>query len=94
MITENEIRKLSTLAKLEVKEEEIPDLLDKIGLILEYAKSLDGIEITEQTPERFIDFSQLREDEVTPSFNESEITSNAFEREDGFFKLRKRNENG
>ena len=94
MITENEIKKLAILAKLEVKEDEIPDLLDKIELILKYAKSLEGIESEEKNTENYRDFSQLRADEVTQSFDREEIISNAFEKEDGFFKLRKRNENG
>lgn len=94
MITENEIKKLAILAKLEVKEDEIPDLLDKIELILKYAKSLEGVEAEEKNTENYRDFSQLRADEVTQSFDREEIISNAFEKEDGFFKLRKRNENG
>ncbi len=91
VITEKDIMRMATLAKLEVKSEEVPFYISEVQRLLDYAEAINteepSGEVSEAEP---LDFNSMREDEALDSFTASEILSNAKESEEGFFKLRKR----
>ncbi len=86
-----DIMKIANLAKLEIKEEELDFYLKEMQTMIDFAE----VVCTAQTDVnadniKALDFKNMRADEVTESFDRSEIIGNAKDCEDGFFKLRKR----
>lgn len=82
MITENDVKRLATLAKLEVDEKEM----------LIYLNEMQSKLMIECSDYDFADrgvFCPLREDKVLPSMPREDALSNAIHSENGFFKLRK-----
>lgn len=91
VITEKDIFKLASLAKLEVKESELPFYIEEMQAMIEFAQGVDAAlpeNIAENT--KALDFNNMREDEVSDSLESAQILLNAKDTEDGFFKLRKR----
>lgn len=91
MITEKDILQTANLAKLEIIEAELPLYINKLRSLLDFAEAVNSAEITaENLKEIFLDYKNMREDEVKKSLIESEATANAKESQDGFIKLTKR----
>ena len=91
MITEKDIMRIANLAKLQINEIEMPFYIKEMAKVLSFAESVDAalenIEAEENLP---VDFSMLRADEISSSFNSEEVLSNTADREENYFKLRKR----
>ena len=91
MMLKEDIVKIANLAKLEIKNEEIPFYIAEMEKMLGFAENI----IVDETDE-FIsraepfDFNDMREDVIAESFSNSDILSNANHSEESFFKLRKR----
>lgn len=91
MIQKKDIERMAILAKLEIKEDEIPFYINEIENMLGFAEKI----VFEETEEEYeknepLDFNDMREDVTSESFEVSEIISNTSEKESNFFKLRKR----
>lgn len=88
-ITEDEVKYISHLARLEIKE--IETLTSQLNKILGYFQKLqelntDGIEPTSHP----VALSNIfREDEIQTSLNTSEVLSNAPQKDDNYFLVPK-----
>ncbi len=83
--------KIANLAKLEIEEAEVPVYISEMQAMIDFAEAVCTAQATESADnQKALDFNDMREDEVSPSFDSGEILSNAKDYEDGFFKLRKR----
>ena len=78
------------LAKLEISKDEIPLYMDRIQNILSIIDGIDALPYDADTVDKGADFNLLREDNIKPSFENSDILSNAKDCENGYFKLRKK----
>ena len=86
MITPEELRRLAQLAKLEIKDEDIPALSEEMERIVAFAGAVCRAEAAESAgmlPEEEI--SSLREDAVVPSYPAQDILKNAKNADDSYF---------
>ncbi|MBR3988008.1 MAG: aspartyl/glutamyl-tRNA amidotransferase subunit C [Clostridia bacterium] len=83
--------KIANLAKLEIKEEEVPFYISEMQAMIDFAEAVCTAQTAESADKvKALDFNDMREDEVITSFDSDEILVNAKDYEDGFFKLRRR----
>ncbi len=90
MITNDELKKLATLAKLSLDGEDIDALAKDISNILEFADIIAQAAVDLPEVETDGDEWNFREDTLRPSYPVEEILANAGEQQDGFFVARKR----
>ena len=85
------VRRIATLARIAVSEEEIPHLQGELNAILDFVAELDAVDVsgvepmTSVTPMRMV----LRKDEVTDGGIPDLVVRNAPVSEDGFFVVPK-----
>jgi len=91
MITEEEVLKIASLAKLSLNEEEVTLFSHQLGDILNYVEQLNKLDTENVQPTtRAISTTNIfRDDEVKQDYTVEEILSNAPEREDNLFKVPK-----
>ena len=84
-ISQEEIKKIALLSRLEVKEEHMAHVEKELSDILSYVAELDdGVEpMAHAVPLHNV----FREDETKPSLDHDLALSNAPEAEDGYFKV-------
>lgn len=89
MITKKELEGLAHLSYLTLTEEEKERLLKEMTDIIAFANTVNGSVAGASAPaEEAINYTDLREDEVVPSFGNDEILSGV-EGENGFFAVRR-----
>ncbi|MCZ6469642.1 MAG: Asp-tRNA(Asn)/Glu-tRNA(Gln) amidotransferase subunit GatC [Candidatus Dadabacteria bacterium] len=86
-ISKDDIIKVSELARLEFKEEELEKFTEQLGNILEYIEQLNELNTDNVEPtSHVLDISTpLREDKVVEWLSTEEVLKNAPESEDDFF---------
>ncbi|MCZ6527598.1 MAG: Asp-tRNA(Asn)/Glu-tRNA(Gln) amidotransferase subunit GatC [Candidatus Dadabacteria bacterium] len=86
-ISKDDIIKVSELARLEFKEEELEIFTEQLGNILEYIEQLNELDTDNVEPtSHVLDISTpLREDKVVEWLSTEEVLKNAPESEDDFF---------
>ncbi|MCH7518159.1 MAG: Asp-tRNA(Asn)/Glu-tRNA(Gln) amidotransferase subunit GatC [Candidatus Dadabacteria bacterium] len=86
-ISKDDIIKVSELARLEFKEEELEKFTEQLGNILEYIEQLNELNTDNVEPtSHVLDMSTpLREDKVVEWLSTEEVLKNAPESEDDFF---------
>jgi len=86
-ISKDDVIKVSELARVEVKEEELDKFTEQLGNILEYIEQLNELDTNNVEPtSHVLDISTpLREDKVVEWLNIEEVLQNAPESEDDFF---------
>lgn len=86
-ISKDDIIKVSELARLEFKEEELEKFTEQLGKILEYIEQLNELNTDNVEPtSHVLDISTpLREDKVVEWLSTEEVLKNAPESEDDFF---------
>ena len=86
-ISKDDIIKVSELARLEFKEEELEKFTEQLGNILEYIEQLNELNTDNVEPtSHVLDMSTpLREDKVEEWLSTEEVLKNAPESEDDFF---------
>jgi len=86
-ISKDDIMKVSELARLEFKEEELEKFTEQLGNILEYIEQLNELNTDNVEPtSHVLDMSTpLREDKVVEWLSTEEVLKNAPESEDDFF---------
>lgn len=86
-ISKDDIIKVSELARLEFKEEELEKFTEQLGNILEYIEQLNELNTDNVEPtSHVLDMSTpLREDKVVEWLSTEEVFKNAPESEDDFF---------
>ena len=90
-ISQDEVKKVAQLARLELNEDEINNHAEQLAKILDYIKQLDQIN-TENIPctTRAIEVvNVLRKDEMRKYINSEDLLDLAPSREDNFFKVPK-----
>lgn len=91
MITEEEVLKIASLAKLSLDEEEVKLFSHQLGDILNYVEQLNELDTNNIQPTtRAIEITNIfRNDEVKQNYTVDEILSNAPEKENNLFKVPK-----
>lgn len=86
-ISKEDVIKVSELARLEFKEEEVQKFTEQLGNILEYIEKLNELDTENVEPtSHVLDISTpLREDKVNKMLTIDEVLQNAPESEDDFF---------
>lgn len=91
MIKSEDLDRIATLAKLEIKDSEKTEYIEEIENLLGHIeKIMIADEENNEVSYQFKDFSELREDEVKPSADRDKLLSNADDTQDGFVKLKRR----
>lgn len=91
MITKEEIENIALLAKLSVKEEELPSLLADLQQMTEFADIVRCADLSGTDADVHSEAeSYAREDSAEPSFDRGQILSNAPLSDGEFFLVRKR----
>lgn len=83
MVEEEEVRHVAWLARLDLDEGEVGDLVEDVEEVLDHFEQLDELEGEPSVPRRFVDV--FREDEVESCLSREEALENAPETEEGFF---------
>lgn len=88
-ISQEEIKNIALLSRLEVKEEHMAHVEKELSDILTYVAELNALELDGVEPMVHAVPLQnvFREDETKPSLNHELALSNAPEAEDGYFKV-------
>ena len=90
-----EIFDLAILSKLEIKEDEVDDILSDMENIIKFAQKINFADVSDDEFEEVNKLKNVyREDEVLESFPQDEILKNAKTVEDGFFCLKNKNRDG
>jgi len=86
-ISKDDVIKVSELARLEFKEEEVEKFTQQLGNILEHIEKLNELDTDNVEPtSHVLDISTpLREDKVVEWLSTEEVLKNAPESEDDFF---------
>jgi aspartyl-tRNA(Asn)/glutamyl-tRNA(Gln) amidotransferase subunit C len=89
MIDREQVRKVATLARLELTPEEEEQFTSQLGDILDYFEQLSELDTSDVEPTaRAIDVVNVtRKDDLQPFGDREAILSNAPDREDEFFKV-------
>jgi len=93
MISEEEVRHVSKLARLELTDEEVKMYSKQLGDILKYAQQINEVDTSgvEPMPHALPLYNVMREDIVKYEETKEELMKNAPCEEDGFFKVPKIN---
>ena len=88
-ISQEEIKKIALLSRLEDKEEHMAHVEKELSDILTYVAELDALELNDVEPmAHAVPLNNVfREDETKPSLDHDLALSNAPEAEDGYFKV-------
>ncbi|EOL46685.1 aspartyl/glutamyl-tRNA(Asn/Gln) amidotransferase subunit C [Enterococcus phoeniculicola] len=88
-ISEEEVKHVAKLSKLDFKQEELESFTDQLG------KIIDMVELLEEVDTEGVDFTSnvietinvMRQDRAQPGWNRDELMRNVPETEDGFIKV-------
>ena len=90
IVDEKKIKHIAKLAKIELKENELPILSKQIEQILEYVEQLNEIDDSKEPLENLTgNFNRLRKDTVVNFNNKEKIISNAPKSKDNFILVPK-----
>ena len=96
MVTIEEIKRLASLAKLRLTDDELHHMVKHMSSIIAFADTINAVVIDENdkaglSPEQTARAAEpLRRDIVTPSLPVEAILRNAGGGENGYFRIRKR----
>ena len=88
MITIEEIKKITGLAKFSLEDENLEELAADIGQIIDFANEVSRVDLSGMDMTEHDDVVPLREDIVIPSQPLEKILLNAREAHDGYFVAR------
>ena len=88
-VTKNDIDTVASLSRLNISEDEVPAVMDKLDKFLNYVENLKNIDTTNIEPTTYALKMQnvFREDVVKNSLPRDAALSNAPLKEDGYFKV-------
>ena len=91
MVKKEEIMDIALLSKLHIDENEIDDLTNEMMNIIKFADTINGYDGEIEEFDNINNLSNVfREDEVVPSFEQSEILKNVDGGENGYFPVEKK----
>ncbi len=90
MLTVEEVRKIALLARIELNDEEVAKFQKDLSVVLDYVEELkqvntEGLEIVSQVTGLQ---NVQRDDEPVVAENREQITANAPEIKDGYYKVK------
>ena len=89
MITHDIIKETALLCKLHIDNSELDNLTRDLQRIIDFADKISEVQLDNEIAEDNTVFDYaLRNDEVIPSLNSSDILKNAPESDNGYFVLR------
>ena len=93
MISEEEVKHVAKLARLELTEDEVKKYSKQLGDILKYVEQMKEVDTTgiETMPHAIPIYNVMREDVVKYEETKEELMKNAPYEEDGFFRVPKIN---
>lgn len=85
------VKRVARLARLKVKEEDVPRLAGELNAILGFIEQLNEVDVANVEPLTSVVTvkMKMRQDEVTDGHYASRITANAPAQEDSFFMVPK-----
>ena len=92
MITKEEIKKIASLAKINISDDELDNYSDQISKILEYMSTLNNVDtskVDEFSNQLFNSSQSLREDEIEESLDRDEVLKLAPDSDGVYFKVPK-----
>ena len=92
MITKEEIKKISSLAKINISDNELDSYSEQVSRILEYMSQLNEVDtsqVEEFSNQLFNNEQLLRNDEIEPSLDREEIIKLAPDSDGVYFKVPK-----
>ena len=92
MITKEEIKKIASLAKINISDDELDNYSDQISKILEYMSTLNSVDtskVDEFSNQLFNSSQSLREDEIEESLDRDEVLKLAPDSDGVYFKVPK-----
>ena len=92
MITKEEIKKIASLAKINISDDELDNYSDQISKILQYMSTLndaDTSKVDEFSNQLFNNNQSLREDEIEKSLDRDEVLKLAPDSDGVYFKVPK-----
>ena len=92
MITKEEIKKIASLAKINISDDELDNYSDQISKILEYMSTLNDVDtskVDEFSNQLFGNSQLLREDTVEESLNRDDVLKLAPDSDGVYFKVPK-----
>ena len=92
MISKKEIKKIASLAKIDIPDHEIELYADQISKILEYMSALNEVDtsnVEEFSNQLLNDYQNIREDESEPSLEREDVIKLAPDSDGGYFKVPK-----
>ncbi len=89
MISKEEVKYMASLAKIEIKENELEKLANSLSKTVEYVEILDDLDMENLEPlYQVYDYNQvLRKDKVEEGLTREEVLQNTEEKQYGYFKL-------
>jgi aspartyl-tRNA(Asn)/glutamyl-tRNA(Gln) amidotransferase subunit C len=82
-VTEDDVRHIAELARVDLTDEEVSRFVQEFSEILEYFEVVETVPESEEPHEYY---NVLRPDSETPSLSHDDALRNAEETEDGYFK--------
>ena len=91
MISEEEVRHVAKLARLELTDDEVKKYSKQLGDILKYVEQMNEVDTTgiEPMPHAIPLYNVMRDDIVKSEETKEELMKNAPFEEDGFFRVPK-----
>tara|TARA_Y100001970_G_C14089170_1_gene779027 strand:- start:722 stop:1018 length:297 start_codon:yes stop_codon:yes gene_type:complete len=92
MITKEEIKKIASLAKISISDDELDNYSDQISKILEYMSILNDVDtskVEEFSNQLFKNTQTLREDKIEKSLDRDEVLKLAPDTDGVYFKVPK-----
>ena len=91
MISDNDVKNVASLARIHLKSDEIDQLKNDLGHILDYIKKLENLDVSDVEPtSHALPLKNVhRDDAVEPSLKQSDALSIAVKADRGSFKVPK-----
>ncbi|NPA91790.1 MAG: Asp-tRNA(Asn)/Glu-tRNA(Gln) amidotransferase subunit GatC [Chloroflexi bacterium] len=88
-LSRQDVEHVAWLARLELTDEEIQRLQVELSAILEYARMLEQIDVSQVPPTATVlpMRNVMRDDEVAPSLPRDVVLANAPDQEEGYFRV-------
>ncbi len=89
-LNREEVQYIALLARLRLSDEEVERFREQLSVVLESFEILNELDTSDVPPTAHAIALEnvVRDDEVLPSFPQSDILSNAPQTEEGYFKVR------
>jgi aspartyl-tRNA(Asn)/glutamyl-tRNA(Gln) amidotransferase subunit C len=90
-ITEGDVRQVAKLARLHLRDDEVPHFTGQLAAVLEHVRQLDEVDVSDVEPLYQPGHRQsvMRDDESQPGLTADQALANAPARQDDFFKVPK-----